>query len=259
MPRDVENRFSQEIIGLLLLGAGTLLFLALITYDPRDVPDWFLLSSHTGTQTAPQTIFGRTGAIIACLSNFLIGAASFFLAVTLFGYGMLKIIHPGWPLLRRLPWAGVFILTTACLAHFQPGFLRPLHLAHYAAQMELHGPAGTLCPGGQIGYWLGTLFQTLFDRTGSMILLLVVYLVSLIMMTGLNPLTLLRKAIGLIPKAIARYRQWRLDRADEQERLEIERRKLEKEARKLERELKRKGVQPKNEESAPDDDDEGGI
>ena len=40
MPRNQENETVGEVIGLTLLGLGTLLFLALISYQPRDVPSW---------------------------------------------------------------------------------------------------------------------------------------------------------------------------------------------------------------------------
>lgn len=248
MSREPENRFTQEVIGLLLLGAGTLLFLALISYDPNDVPSWFPLSCGTASHSSHQTIFGLTGALIACLSNFFLGAASFLLAVTLFGYGAVKLICPAWRLSRRTPWAAAFVISAACLANFQPGFLRfflrAKFLSEYAHAMGLRGPGNLPCPGGQIGYWIGHLFQTLFDRPGSLILLTGLYISSLVLMSGIHPVLLLRKTIDLIPVLIERYRQWRIARADERERLEIERQRLENEARKLEKKLKRKGIRP---------------
>jgi len=75
MSRESENRLYQEVVGLILLGAGTLLFLALISYDPHDVPGWLGIS--TSTNNVHQTIFGATGAIVACVANLLFGAASF--------------------------------------------------------------------------------------------------------------------------------------------------------------------------------------
>ena len=260
MSREPENRFTQEVIGLALLGAGTLLFLALISYDPADVPSWFPLAYATGSHGSHQTIFGLTGALVACISNFFFGAASFFLAVALFGYGAVKLICPGWRLMRRAPWASVFVLSAACLAHFQPGFLRLFlksgFLRDYAAQMHLHGPGNTPWAGGVLGYWLGHLFQTLFDRPGSLILLTGLYLSSLVLMTGIHPILLIRKTIDLVPVLIERYRQWRIARVGERERLEMERQRLENEARKLEKKLKRKGIKPVEAESEPEPEPE---
>lgn len=261
MSREPENRLTQEIVGLILLGAGTLLFLALISYDSSDVPAWFPLShSASSSGGSGQTIFGPTGAILACIANFLLGSASFFLAVVLFGYGAVKLICPGWRLLRRLPWAAAFILSAASLAHFEPFFLRFFlkegFLDDYARQMHLLGPGNTLWPGGLLGYGLGVLFQALFHRAGSLILLTGVYLVSLVLMTGIHPVIIIRRLIALGPLLMERYRQWRLARADEKERLELERKHLEQEARKLERQLRRKGVKPAVPESDTEEETE---
>ena len=248
MSREPDNRLYQEILGLILLGAGTLLFLALISYDPHDVPGW--LGIATSTSNIHQTLFGSTGAIVACVANLLFGAASFFVAVVLFGYGAVKLICPGWRLLRRLPWAVVFVVSAACIAHFQPSVLHFFlkgGLKGYAVRMNIRSP------GGQFGYWLGNLFKTLFDRPGSLILLSGLYFSSLVLMTGIHPVLLIRKTIALIPALMERYHQWQVARADERGRLELERKRLEQEARKLEKQLKRKGVKPVEEplESEP--------
>ncbi len=250
MSREPENRFSQELIGLLLLGGGTLLFLALISYDPGDVPSWFPLATCAdGSHATHQTIFGHTGALIACLSNFLVGSASFFVAVVLFGFGAVKLVCPGWRILRRVPWAVVFVISAACLAHFRPGFVRIFlksgFLQKYAVDMHLLGPGHQLCPGGQLGYWLGGwACQGLFDRLGSLIILTGLYFCSLVLMTGIHPALVVRKTVDLIPVLVERFRQWRLARANEEERLELERQHLEAEARKLEKRLKKKGIKP---------------
>ncbi|MDD5349472.1 MAG: DNA translocase FtsK [Chthoniobacteraceae bacterium] len=259
MSREPENRLTQEVVGLILLGAGTLLFLALISYDSNDVPGWFPLShSATGSGGSRQTIFGMTGAILACISNFFLGSASFFLAVVLFGYGAVKLICPGWRILRRTPWAAAFILSAATLAHFRPSFiqlfLKSGFLEDYANQMHLYGPGKLLCPGGLLGYWLGRLFQYLFDRPGSLILLTGLYLASMVLMTGIHPVLLIRKLIGLFPALMERYRQWQLARADEKGRLELERKHLEQETRKLEKQLKRKGVKPLQTATEPEEE-----
>jgi len=246
MSREPDNRFTHELIGLILLGCGTLLFLALISYDPSDVPSWFPLAR--ASNPVHQTMFGATGAVIASICNFLVGAASFFVAVVLFGLGAVKLICPSWRILRRTPWAAVFVLSAASLAHFRPGFLRIFlssdFLPKYAASMNLHGPGNVLCPGGMLGYLLHQTFKALFDRPGSLIILTGLYLVSLVLMTGIHPALVVRKTVDLIPALLERIRQWRMARANEQERLEMERQRLEAEARKLEKRLKKKGIKP---------------
>src|ERR1700722_7017941 len=74
MARQQENQMVGEVIGLTLLGLGTLLFLALISYNPRDVPAWvpIIANSAIGTHANPNFI-GPVGAIIAGYFYFMVG------------------------------------------------------------------------------------------------------------------------------------------------------------------------------------------
>src|SRR5580692_12873257 len=98
MPRAQENRALNEFLGLILLGLGTLLFLALVSYEPRQVPAWFPLSRYSaGSNFGSTNFIGPLGAIIACCFYFLIGAASYLAAATLLGYGgalLLSVTRP---------------------------------------------------------------------------------------------------------------------------------------------------------------------
>ena len=42
--RTPKNTAWNEVFALVLLGAGTLLFLALISYNPKDLPSWIWFS-----------------------------------------------------------------------------------------------------------------------------------------------------------------------------------------------------------------------
>ncbi len=231
-PFHEESRLFHEVTGLILLGLGTLLFLALVSYEVRDVPGWFPLASGTATNAAVHNFAGKVGAIVACLFYFLFGAASYLVAVIVFGCGAAKLMNPGFRALRRLPWALVFLLSAACLLQMQTFSLQEWH--HI---MKVRGP------GGELGYWLGTrCLYPLFGPYGSPILLGCLYLASLVQMTGIHPVLLLRKGMAQIPVLLEHYRQWRLARADERQRLELEQKRLETQQRKLERQLARKGV-----------------
>ena len=76
----------HEVLSLVYLGIGTLLYLALISYSPSDVPSWFPLSSLASARGPVLNFVGRTGAIVACSSYAFRGAASYLLAA-LFRYG----------------------------------------------------------------------------------------------------------------------------------------------------------------------------
>ena len=102
MSRESEHRLHQEVIGLLLLGAGTLLFLALLSYDANDLPSTFFLASSSSSNRHAHNFIGIAGAYIGGILYFLFGAASFLIAAILFGMGTLKLIKPDALLVRRL-------------------------------------------------------------------------------------------------------------------------------------------------------------
>ena len=234
MSRESENRLFQEGIGLILLGAGTLLFLALISFDAKDLPSGCWLATSTETNLHTHNFVGLAGAYLGGVFYFFFGAASFLVPVTVLGMGALKMISPMSHLLRRLPWVFLFIVSGACLLQIQRTLLHdwPLHM-------------NVRAPGGEIGLWLGhRFFERMFAKIGSLIILTSVYISSLFLMTGIHPVLLIRKAIQQVPVLMERYRKRRMARADEQERLELERKRLESESRKLEKQLKRKGVKP---------------
>ena len=234
MSRESEHRLHQEVIGLLLLGAGTLLFLALISYDARDVPSSSWLARYSETNRHAHNFVGIAGAYVGGILYFLFGAASFLIAAILFGFGTLKLIKPDALLVRRLPWCFLFVISGACLLQL------PHSLLHdWPDFMNVRGP------GGVIGLWLGKgVFQHAFNKLGSLILLSGLYVSSLILMTGVHPVIVMHRCAAQIPILMERYRRWQMARADERERLELERKRIEAEARKLERQLKRKGVKP---------------
>ncbi|MES2569881.1 MAG: DNA translocase FtsK 4TM domain-containing protein, partial [Verrucomicrobiota bacterium] len=104
-------------IGLALLGLGTLLFLALISYTPRDVPTWFPLHSFATPNRNTLNFIGPFGAIVACLCYSFFGAAAYLFPAMLLGYGGAKLLTPSLHLSRRWAWVAVFFVSAACLTH----------------------------------------------------------------------------------------------------------------------------------------------
>ena len=223
-----------EVIGLTLLGLGTLLFLALISYNPRDVPAWVpiiansALASHTS-----QNFIGPAGAIIAGLFYFLLGAGSYVVAAVLLGYGGAKLLEPHVVVARRIPWIAGAILSFSCIADIQRVFL-----SDWRSTMRIPGK------GGWLGHWIGHLFYNALGPIGSGILLTLCYVTCLVMMTGIHPIALVRRLIALPGVWAQRRRRARLASADEQEKLAIQGRKLAREAEKIERQLRRKNALP---------------
>ena len=124
MAKRTQQNAWNEVYALILLGTGTLLFLALISYVPKDIPTWFPLLNSTSSPNRPaQNFLGPLGAVGAGICYFLIGAASYLLAATLIGFGGAKLFHGELKVSRRLGWIILFVASGACLLHLQPWFL----------------------------------------------------------------------------------------------------------------------------------------
>ena len=233
-----EKRVYHEVVGLVLLGLGTLLFVSLVCYKPEQVPAWFPLSQKaSGSHSHSPNFMGNVGAIIASCSYFFLGAASYLLAVTLLGYGAAQLFSVPVFLKKRFPWIALFILSGASLLELQHWFLKDLS-RHMNTAIGSHGGAG-----GFFGYWIGRRFfeDYLFAR-GSFFILGGLYVVSLLLMTGFHPVTVLQKLITLPGNWLAKRRADRLARLNERERLELEGKKVTRETQKLEKKLKKQGV-----------------
>jgi S-DNA-T family DNA segregation ATPase FtsK/SpoIIIE len=229
----------DEAIGLSLLGLGTLLFLALISYHPRDVPTWFPLHSFDPANRQTLNFIGPFGAILACSIYAFLGAAAYLLSALCLGFGGVKLLHPDFPLARRAHWMLIFVLSGACLLEALPFQLIDARFMNIAGE------------GGWIGKWIGgSVFEKLLGTVGALLVLSVLYFVSLTLATGLRPMAILRWFASLPGRLADRWHQRQIERANEAERLRIEAERLEKERRKIERSLRKKGLVPPDSEPA---------
>ncbi len=227
------NQTYHEAIGLTLLGLGTLLFLALISYTPDDL-SWFKTPPH---RTAWNFI-GPLGAWVAGACYFLLGAASYLVAAVLLGCGGAKLLSPALPLSRRAVWCVLFVVCAACLAEVLPFAFIDAHRLSIAGE------------GGWIGKWLGgRVLHAALGGVGALVVLLCGYVVSLILMTGIHPVEVVRRTLGLPAWLVGKYRAWQRARAGEAEQLSIDALRLEKERRRLEKALTKKGASPTAAES----------
>ncbi len=202
MTAPAGSKAWSEVAGLLLLGAGTLLFLALVSYDPRDLPARLFFSHVSEPNSQTMNFIGPVGAVVAGLCYFFFGAASYLLAVVLIGFGGAKFLNGQASFLRALPWIGVFVVSGACLVQIQPWFL------------EGWGPLFNVDgAGGLVGEWLGRHFLArLLGPLGAGILLSAIYLASLILLTGLHPVKFLKAVMAAVPRGWKAWRQHRMDR-----------------------------------------------
>ena len=236
MARSVKSNAWNEVFALILLFVGALFFLSLISYNPKDLPGWVPWSYLSPPNRPAQNFIGPFGAIFASVFYFLIGAASYLLAVVLLGFGGAKLFHAQLRVAPRIGWIALFLISGACLLQLQTS-----HLQGWRTLFNIPGP------GGWVGYFIGKkMLLTWMGGVGSMILLTGIYLSSLILMTGLRPIHIVRETIAGTRRGMAALREWslkrRLRRSDLKERIAISQQELAKQQRVIEKQLKKKGA-----------------
>src|SRR5437867_4972788 len=239
--RTDRNNASNEVFALVLLFVGTLLFFALISYTPKDVPSWVWFSHISPSNHPAQNFIGPVGAIVAGICYQTIGVfASLLLAAVLLGFGVAKLFHPRLRVTPRIPWIVLFIVAGACLDQlWDIG-----HLLGLKVPVDIQGP------GGLIGYRLADehrgLLRAALGPVGSLVLLIGIYATTLILVTGLRPIHLIRETVAATRRVGAGLQEWqlrrRLRRADLKEKLEIREKQLAKERRMYEKALRKTGM-----------------
>jgi S-DNA-T family DNA segregation ATPase FtsK/SpoIIIE len=231
----------SEVFALILLFVGTLLFFALISYTPKDVPSWIWFSHISPSNHPAQNFIGPVGAIVAGICYQCIGVfASLLLAAVLLGFGAAKLFHPRLRVTPRIPWIVLFILSGACLDQLWD----ISHLIGLKVPVDIQGS------GGLIGYRLADehrgLLRAALGPVGSLLLVLGIYATTLILVTGLRPIHLVRETVGATRRVATRLHEWQLQRKlgklNLKEKLEISERQLAKQRRSLEKQLKKKGM-----------------
>src|SRR4029077_7911669 len=228
----------NEVFALVLLFSGTLLFFGLISYTTKDVPSWVWFSNISPANHPAQNFIGPVGAIIAGICYQFIGAAPYLLAAILLGFGAAKLFYPRLRVVPRLAWIGLFIISGACLLHVQPYHLRGWHAA-----FNIQGP------GGWIGYAFADehrgLLRNALGPLGTLLLVIGIYVTTLILVTGLRQIHLVRETVAAVERMSVTLQEWRLRhklrRSNLKEKLEISEKQLAKKRRVLEKQLKKKG------------------
>ena len=236
-----KDRLSvwNEVFALVLLFAGTLLFFALISYTPKDIPSWLWFSHVSPANHPAQNFIGPLGAIVAGICYQLIGVfASLLLAAVLLGFGAAKLFYPRLRVMLRIPWVVLFLVSGACLDEAW-GIS---HLLGRKVPVDIRGP------GGLIGYGLSNehrgLLPAAVGPVGSVLLILGVYLTTLILVTGLRPIHFVREMVNLTRRSVGKLHEWRVRRrirkSDVKEKLKTEQGRRALEA--LQKQLKKKGI-----------------
>jgi len=181
-----QKQITNEALGLAMLGAGTLLFLSLISYEPKDVPSWFPLHSVGTPNRHTLNFIGPFGAIVACIAYSFLGAAAYLLPALLLGYGALKLLAPSLQLRSQIIWAATFALSAACLLDLFGFTLIDAHKLNISGE------------GGWLGKWIGSgLFAGLLGKIGALLIISAIYLLSLVLMVGADLETVIHHTVRL--------------------------------------------------------------
>jgi S-DNA-T family DNA segregation ATPase FtsK/SpoIIIE len=157
------SRRVSEFLGVVLFAIALIWLIALVTYEPTD-PTWFF---NAGAQGAPANFIGRVGAFLAELSYQLCGYAAFLVPVVL--------AVAGWSLFWCRPIDAKYTklvgaaLLFACLSALLTLALGKVSFANGA--------------GGYLGVVLARLLADSLNRTGSIIVILTLLVLSLILAT----------------------------------------------------------------------------
>lgn len=169
--------WPNEVLGILLCGGGILLLLSLVSYSPHDLPNLPGLGGGESPEEGSVNWIGPVGAFLGYLLLMGFGAAAYLLPLTMIWIGVAKLAFDARPSLRTWLGCGVFVLSGAALMGVQNLML--------IGWSDANGLIGA---GGWSGYWLGTrCLEALLNKPGAILVLICIYLVSLILLTGLHP------------------------------------------------------------------------
>ncbi len=180
----------HEVLALVLAGISAMFVLALISYSPADLPSWVPFSSQSGRNGMVVNFIGPVGAVVAGYAYFFFGAACFLIPAVL-AWWAIQVLTGARPFhARNLVSFAFLVCSAACLIEFQVWFFQD-----WSARYNLPKSAG-----GFFGYGVGhKLVEHFLGSVGSVIVVSIIYLIALIVITGVHPfqfLAMLRKGIA---------------------------------------------------------------
>lgn len=204
--------WSNEVLGLVLICAGLLCFLSLISYTPHDLPVLGLFESFAPDAEPNQprgNYIGPVGTLLGLLQVAGFGAAGYLIPLALLWFGVVKLVFDGrlWP--RSLAGFGVLILSGAGLLQALTEVRGGLFV-DWARQCNITGP------GGLVGLGVGHhLVVPLLGRWGAVLVLGCAYLVALVLLTGQPPIRFAKETARLLVRGAAGlWHWWRKDQPE---------------------------------------------
>jgi S-DNA-T family DNA segregation ATPase FtsK/SpoIIIE len=197
-----EEERSQpwgEFRAILLLAVGLILFLALISYDPGDLPSGLSFSSQDTPNDPVYNMIGPLGALVAGFGFFIFGATAFLIPAVLIWFGVSKLLSRMALTWRHFAGFGVFLVAGSCLIDLQGWFLQSWKYDY-----------NTLSPGGCIGWFVGgKLMAGVIGQAGSILLMLGAYFAGVVLLSGFRPAALFDLGRSGAKRALGAFRLWR--------------------------------------------------
>ena len=196
------RKWSNEIIGIMLVVCGLVFLLALISYSPADLPRWGLLEPFSDKSAKSGANFiGPVGGVFGFAQILLFGAAAYLIPVALIWFGVVKMVFDKrlWP--RLILGVVVSLVAASCFLDAANFFF-----TEWAARCTGHGPGGVI--GSLLG---GSLLAKLIGRAGTLLLSSAAYLIALIWLTGQTPVKFIKTCYRL---GRGRYHEWRAGRSE---------------------------------------------
>ncbi len=170
----------NDAFGILLLMVAALLLLALVSYDPQDMPSWSFLALSEASGEVTHNFVGRMGALLAGHMLWLMGFAAYLLPFSMTWFGVCKL-HSKMKITRSA-WLGVVIMIISGAAL--------LEVQNLLSERDHFTPLGG---SGGLGFVIGgSLLKNLLGKVGATLLLGVVYMIGLFLVTGQHPLNAIR-------------------------------------------------------------------
>src|SRR6266542_3409803 len=219
---EVHARGFGDIIGIVLIAASVLTLVAMISYDPRDVP-----ANAAAPNETPKNWIGQVGAWLGYALFFVFGASAYLLPIILccFGLSYLFLIMSYFH--RRWVWSAILLL--CCMGLFDLNKSLQF-LAHW---QQNHNAASA---GGSLGLMMNRYVFGHFGSVGATIIFATLYLISLLFLTNFQLGEWLRGLLKPLPAESEK------DSSAEEKALERRARELERQAKKLQEQVAKAGL-----------------
>ena len=163
------SHVQREVIGVLLITAGLLMLLSLLSFVPGDAE--ILIGSGPAAAAPAKNMIGRVGAMTAATSFFLIGGAAYLFPLLLGLLGARCFTQT--PLTVRLQNAGSSLAAVIFLSAF-------LHVEMTGVPTVSSGMVNRGMAGGVVGQVLAETLRSYFANTGAHIIILSGFVVALL-------------------------------------------------------------------------------